>query len=93
MIGQTIRVKNYPFLVVGVLPREFHSLDIERAPDIRVPISAAPVFTGRSATDGGVNYPLGFSILTRLASGSWEESSNCYCIRWTTLSSRRAARP
>jgi predicted permease len=42
IIGQIIRLKNYPFTIVGVLPRDFHSVDIERAPDVRLPISAAP---------------------------------------------------
>lgn len=48
ILGQTIRLKNFPFTIVGVLPRDFHSIDIERAPDVRLPISAAP-FLFRSA--------------------------------------------
>jgi predicted permease len=69
IIGHTIRIKNYPFLIVGVLPDEFHSLDIERAPDLRLPVSAARVLTGYTATEPGGEDPLSFQILTRLAPG------------------------
>ena len=51
ILGQVIRLKNFPFIIVGVLPRDFHSLDIERAPDVRVPISAAPYLQGRAVDD------------------------------------------
>jgi predicted permease len=66
-IGRTIRLKEVPFLVVGVLPREFHSSDIDRAPDVRLPLSAAPLLYGKALTD-----PIGmqtFQILLRLAPG------------------------
>ncbi len=52
IVGKTIRLKNYPFLIVGVLPRDFHSLDIERAPDVRMPISAALALTGKPSNGG-----------------------------------------
>ena len=51
IVGRTIRLKNYPFTIVGVLPRDFHSIDIERAPDVRLPISAAPFLLGRQVSD------------------------------------------
>lgn len=69
IIGKTVRVRNYPFLVVGILPREFHSIDIDRAPDVRFPISAAPMLTGSSVFDPGGDYPIGFQVLARLAPG------------------------
>ncbi len=69
VIGRKIRVKNYPFLVVGILPPQFHSLDVERAPDIRFPISAAPILTGSTVTEPGGNRPITFQILVRLARG------------------------
>jgi ABC-type antimicrobial peptide transport system permease subunit len=46
IIGRKIRVKKYPFVVVGILPREFHGIEVERAPDVRLPICAAPMSTG-----------------------------------------------
>lgn len=69
IIGQTIRVKNYPFLVVGILPEEFHSLDVERAPDIRLPISAARLLTGATLDEPDGDEPVMFEIVTRLAHG------------------------
>ncbi|HEY2018790.1 MAG TPA: ABC transporter permease [Bryobacteraceae bacterium] len=69
VVGRTIRLKNLPFLVVGVLPREFHSSDIDRAPDVRVPISAVRLLTGHEVTDPGENRSGGFRILVRLAPG------------------------
>ncbi|MGO9261454.1 MAG: ADOP family duplicated permease [Bryobacteraceae bacterium] len=67
-IGRTIRLKDTPFLVVGVLPREFHSSDIDRAPDVRLPISAAPLLHGQAVTDPGPGAQ-SFQILLRLGPG------------------------
>ncbi len=69
ILGRTIRLGKYPFLVVGVLPREFHSMDIERAPEVRLPISAAPVLTGQAADSPADNWLFAFHILVRLAPG------------------------
>ena len=69
IIGRTIRIKNYPFVVVGILPREFHDIEIEQAPDVRAPICAARVLTGNSVTEPGGEFPIRFEILTRLARG------------------------
>jgi MacB-like periplasmic core domain len=70
-IGRTIRIKNFPFIVAGVLPESFHSIDIERAPDIRLPVSAARIFFGHEAWDSRREdwYSLKFQILARLAPG------------------------
>ena len=68
-IGSRIRIKKYPFLIVGVLPSEFHSVDIDRAPDVRLPISAAPTITGHSVWNPDGNSPIKFDILARLARG------------------------
>lgn len=70
VIGRSIRIKNYPFLVVGVLPTEFHDLDIDRAPDVRLPISASRVLLGYAVTQPGGHPPLRFEILVRIASGA-----------------------
>jgi len=70
ILGQTIRIKNYPFTIVGILPRDFHSIDIERAPDVRLPISAARVLFGRPVADPrGEEYREGFHIFARLRPG------------------------
>lgn len=69
VIGRTLRLKNYPFLIVGVAARDFHGLDIDRVPDIRLPISAAPVLTGYTVTEPGGDQPVAFRIFARLAPG------------------------
>ncbi len=70
ILGQTIRLKNFPFTIVGVLPRDFHSLDIERAPDVRLPISAALWLEGRAADDPRRDYRGDrFRVLLRLRAG------------------------
>jgi predicted permease len=62
IVGRTIRLKDVPFTVAGILPREFHSADIDSAPDVRVPISAeVPLF-------GLHTWPT-FEILVRLRPG------------------------
>jgi predicted permease len=72
IIGRRLRVKNFPFLMVGVLPRDFHS-DIERAPDVRMPISASLVLTGHAIMQMGHvsrgSVGLGFELLARLRPG------------------------
>lgn len=67
VIGRTVRLKDHTFVVVGVIAREFHDLDIERAPDIRLPISAAPALLG--AQVGSATDPLQFEIVVRLRPG------------------------
>ena len=67
VIGRKIRIRTYPFLVVGVLPQQFHSIDVERAPDVRFPISAARVLTGSALTEPSGERAITFQILVRLA--------------------------
>jgi len=70
ILGRQILIKDYPFTIVGILPRDFHSIDIERAPDVRLPISAAPYLQGRPIADPrGEEYREGFHILVRLQPG------------------------
>jgi predicted permease len=69
VLGRTIRIKDYPFTIVGVLPRDFHSVDIERAPDVRLPISAALLLHGRPIEDLRGEYREGFHIFVRLRPG------------------------
>lgn len=70
ILGHIIHIKNYPFTIVGILPRDFHSIDIERAPDVRLPISAAPFLQGRPVADPrGEEYREGFHIFVRLRPG------------------------
>src|SRR5581483_2513941 len=67
--GRRLRIKNYPFRIVGVLPRGFHGIDIDRSPDVRFPISAVRVLTGHPVYDIASGEPMGFHVLVRLRSG------------------------
>ncbi len=69
VVGQTIRIKDFPFVIVGVLPADFHSIDIERAPDVRLPISAALLLYGRPIQDPRGEFHEGFHIFARLRPG------------------------
>ena len=72
IIGRTIRLKDVPFLVMGVLPRDFHSSDIDRAPDVRLPISAARLLHGKDVddvSDVAIQQATMFEVLVRLAPG------------------------
>jgi predicted permease len=61
VVGRTIRLKDVPFTIVGVVPREFHSSDVDRAPDVRLPIAAQqPLYGRRHQT---------FQMLVRLKPG------------------------
>jgi len=67
-IGRQVRIRHFPFVIVGVLPREFHGLDIERAPDFRVPVSAATALLGHSLSDAR-DPQADFQIVARLTGG------------------------
>ncbi|HET9400397.1 MAG TPA: ABC transporter permease [Candidatus Acidoferrales bacterium] len=41
IIGQTIPIRNLPFVVIGVAPREFFGIEVGRAPGLFVPMAAA----------------------------------------------------
>ncbi len=69
VIGRVLRLKNFPFRIVGVLPREFHSIDIEQAPDVRLPISAAPILYKETVLQPHEESRLFFQLLARLATG------------------------
>ncbi len=62
ILGRAIRLKDVPFTIAGILPREFHSTDLDTAPDVRVPISAEVPLFGRNT------WPT-FQILLRLKRG------------------------
>jgi hypothetical protein len=66
LIGRVVRIKDFPFRLVGVLPSGFHGLDIDRSPDVRLPISAARILGGNGALDV---HSLPFQILVRLRPG------------------------
>ena len=41
IIGQTIPIRNLPFVVIGVAPREFFGIEVGRVPGLFVPMAAA----------------------------------------------------
>jgi hypothetical protein len=43
VIRVTVVLNRHIFLIVGVLPREFHGLSADTAPDVRVPLYALPL--------------------------------------------------
>lgn len=60
-VGRTLRLKDRTFTIIGVLPRDFHSVDIDRSPDVRLPLAAVDLF-------GGLD-KVSFFIQARLAPG------------------------
>jgi|GEM_PF-1050612 len=45
VIGQTIYLRDNPFIIIGVLPQGFVDLDLENRPDVWVPMSAWKLWT------------------------------------------------
>jgi predicted permease len=41
IVGKRIRLQEFPFTVVGILPREFNGVQVETGPDVRAPLIAA----------------------------------------------------
>ncbi len=69
VIGRTIRLKGAPFTIAGILPREFHSSDLDRAPDVRVTVAASPRLSGFDIHDPRNRRRGSFRILLRLEPG------------------------
>ncbi len=67
--GRTLRIKGYPFRIVGVLPRSFHGIDIDRSADVRLPISATRILQGHPVYDVASGAPTEFHVFVRLKSG------------------------
>lgn len=38
IVGQTIRLNDYPFTIIGVTPDGFHGVEVGSSPDVRIPI-------------------------------------------------------
>jgi len=48
IVGRTIRIENQPFTVVGVGPAGFTGFSIVTEPDLTIPLTAAPLISGRT---------------------------------------------
>ncbi len=66
-IGQTVRLNQHPFTVIGVAPKDFRGTEIVFAPDYWIPIVNAEQVTGWS--DLCCRDHLGITILGRLKPG------------------------
>jgi predicted permease len=64
-IGRTVRIHDYPFTVAGILPEDFHSFDVDRAPDVRFPIPAASILYGGTVEDPRGEHPIQFTVIAR----------------------------
>jgi ABC-type antimicrobial peptide transport system permease subunit len=84
VVGRTIHLKKHPLTVVGVLPREFHGIDIDHDPDVLLPISAAPLLMGYAVADGAISGPPNFEILVRLAPHVSPEQAASAIVRQMT---------
>ncbi len=66
-IGKRLTLQNRAFTVVGVMPREFHGVQLETAPDVFIPLIAADsLFTN---PDFNSYSKLDYSLVARLRSG------------------------
>ena len=79
VLGQTIRLNNYPFTIVGVSPRDFYSLVVGFDPELRVP-ELAP---GQSLSQSELLSAPDVEIMARLKPGvgitQAEASANAAC--------------
>jgi predicted permease len=63
IIGQAIRLNDYPFTIIGVAPQGFHGVEVGVTPDVRIPLTmdgqvrprpGAPIFEQRGSMWLGV---------------------------------------
>lgn len=74
-LGRTLVIHGHPFVVAGVLPREFNGMDADTAPDVRVPVRAYPLLTDHPVEQG-----TGFGIEGRLKPGVTREQAESECL-------------
>jgi hypothetical protein len=65
ILGQTVRLNNYPFTVIGVSPREFYSLVVGLEPELRVP----QMPPGQSLSQSELLSPSYAEVMARLNPG------------------------
>jgi predicted permease len=68
VLGRAITLNGHPFTVVGVLPAWFNDVSVETSPEVRVPLSAAPLVTGMDLNNQDLY--LAFEIAGRLRPGA-----------------------
>lgn len=73
VVGRTIRLGDHPVVVVGISSPDFHDLDIERAPDLRIPAADAHTLLGYELA--APRYLVQFEILVRLRPGVTQASA------------------
>jgi predicted permease len=69
ILGKQFRLSKVPVVVVGVVPHDFHSLDVERAPDVWLPTSAVQALDSHPVDDVKEDGKFGYQVLVRLAPG------------------------
>jgi predicted permease len=47
IVGKTVRIDNYPFMVIGVAPPAFYGIEVGSAPDAWIPMLMQPQIFGR----------------------------------------------
>ena len=55
-VGGAIRLHGHDYTIVGVMPPEFHGISIDTAPDVLLPLRAAPLLQGSVHTNPLANY-------------------------------------
>jgi putative ABC transport system permease protein len=68
-IGQTVRVEETPFTVVGVVPAGFTGIGLVTEPDITLPLTATPLVFGRSVAAQATSASPSVRIIGRLEPG------------------------
>jgi putative ABC transport system permease protein len=48
VIGSSLRIDHVPFTVIGVMPPDFHGVEVGRTFDVAIPIGAEPLIRGKS---------------------------------------------
>jgi predicted permease len=78
VLGKSIYLNNHPFVIVGVLPREFNGLSADNGPDVRVPFRALPSLWN-SAPGRPMQY-VEFELAGRLKPGVMRDQAQSECL-------------
>ena len=70
VLGKTVLVEGIPFKVIGVMHKGFTAMSIESEPDVTIPMTAAPLLSGKNADSIYTSTSRWLSVVGRLKDGA-----------------------
>jgi predicted permease len=70
VLGKTVLVEGIPFTVIGVMQKGFTAMSIESEPDVTIPLTSAPLLSGKNLDSLYTSTSRWLSVVGRLKDGA-----------------------